>query len=217
MNIQNCNGYFGHFGRLGDRSVYGSVTGFLLPDRERPDDGLAEGLARTEHGCRELRLVRRIRTVLALDGHTLIVVIATSALACRAALKPVAGVNLDGWLGGQNLKLTAALRRVKLSRRLKLTSLIVVDHEAVVIPLTIVESREVSLDLLTDFLELPEIHRCTFPFSPIRFSAPIAFDGRKLQIYIVTKLVNTMPADAIYKLWIVADKIAKQQREKKVR
>lgn len=87
--------------------------------------------------------------------------IATSALACRAALKPVAGVNLDGWLGGQNLKLTAALRRVQLSRRLKLTSLIVVDHKAVVIPLTIVESREVSLDLLTDFLELPEIHRCT--------------------------------------------------------
>ena len=99
--------------------------------------------------------------MLALDGNTFIIVVATSALACRAALKPVAGVNLDGWLGGQNLKLTAALRRVQLSRRLKLTSLIVVDHEAVVIPLTIVESREVSLDLLTDFLELPEIHRCT--------------------------------------------------------
>ena len=99
--------------------------------------------------------------MLALDGHTFIVVIATSALAGRTTLKPVAGVNLDGWLGGQNLKLTAALRRVKLSRSLKLTSLIVVDHEAVVIPLTVVQSREVSLDLLTYLLELPEIHRCT--------------------------------------------------------
>lgn len=46
--------------------------------------------------------------MLALYGHTLIVVIATSALALRTTLKPVAGIDLHGGLGCQNVKLTTA-------------------------------------------------------------------------------------------------------------
>ena len=97
--------------------------------------------------------------MLTLDGHTFIVVVATSALAGRTTLKPVAGVDLHGRLGGQNLKLTAALRRVQLSGGLKLSWLVVIDHEAVVVALAVVQGREVSLYLSTDFLELLEVHR----------------------------------------------------------
>ncbi len=85
--------------------------------------------------------------------------VATTALAGRTSLKPVACVDLHGRLGGQHLKLTAALRRVQLSRSLKLASLIVIDHKAVVIALAVIQCREVSLDLSPDLLELPEIHR----------------------------------------------------------
>ncbi len=59
--------------------------------------------------------------MLALDGHSLVVVVTSAALARRTALKPVSGVDLNSRLGGQDLKQTAALRRVQLCGSLKLS------------------------------------------------------------------------------------------------
>ena len=84
--------------------------------------------------------------MLALDGYCIIVVIDMPALACRAALKPVSGINLHTRLCSEDFQDTAAFRRIQLGCGLDLAWRIAIDHEAVVIALAIVQCREICLD-----------------------------------------------------------------------
>ena len=102
-----------------------------------------ESLSGTEDGGRIVRMVRRVREMLALDGNTVIVVVTASAFALRAACKPVPCIDLHPWLGGGDFEETAALRGIEFGSCLELSRLRPVYHPAVVIPLPVFEGREV--------------------------------------------------------------------------
>ena len=106
------------------------------PDGKSPEDRLFEHLAGTQNRCLVVRLVRGVGTVLALDGHALIVKITAAALSARAAGQPVSGVHLNSGLGGQHFQLAAAFGGVQDRGRLKLPRLIARNQPAVIVSLS---------------------------------------------------------------------------------
>ena len=58
----------------------------------------------TQHGAWELRMVDRIWEVLCFQTKCISKLIFPTALAHFGAIKEVASVKLDAWLGGKNLK-----------------------------------------------------------------------------------------------------------------
>ena len=97
--------------------------------------------------------------MLALDRHALIIEVAPAAFSGGTTRKPVASVDLDCRLGGQNLKHTAALGRIKLGGGLKLSRLITINHPTVIIAFAEFQGREILFYLGSNPLEFLEIHR----------------------------------------------------------
>ena len=78
---------------------------------EGPDDGFLEGLAGAEDRRREVGLVGGVGGVLALDGDGIVIPVDMAGLAGRAALEPVAGVDLDGGSSTGIRRLTPSKKR----------------------------------------------------------------------------------------------------------
>ena len=127
----------------------------LLSYREFKYNSLVEHLAGTKHGRRIVRLIGTVREMLALNCNSIIVMIGDAILAGRAAIKPVAGVNLHAGLGGIDRQLAAAFRRIELGRFLNLTGQITVNQETVVIAFSVVQGREKSIGVPATGSESP--------------------------------------------------------------
>ena len=130
-----------------ESSLLGHIRLFYF---EYEDYRFFESLSRTEDRGWIVRMVRRIREMLALYGNTVIVVVAAAAFAFRAAGKPVAGVNLNTRLCRDDFQQAAALRSVKFGRSLELAGFSPVYNPAVIISFSISESREIGLDIASE-------------------------------------------------------------------
>ena len=97
--------------------------------------------------------------MLTLDGHSIIIMVNMSFLSCRASFQPVSGINLHTRLSSNDFQTSSAGRRIKFSCRLKLSRLHAVDDETVIVALSVVQCRKISLDVASDSLGIDKIHR----------------------------------------------------------
>ena len=97
--------------------------------------------------------------MLAFNGHTVIVIVASAAFALRTPCKPVACIDLHSRLCGQHFKLPAAVRRAEFGGSLYLPRLITVYHPAVVIALAVFQCRKIFIYVPSEHLCRHEVHR----------------------------------------------------------
>ena len=122
-------------------------------------DDTAIFLIGAEQLRREIVMVGCVRHALALDSHTVIIMILLATLAHRGSLQPVAGIDLDCGLVGTDLNHAARLLVTEHGSQMQVAVLIAVNNPAVVIALAIVQGGEILLDVIADHLGLGKIHR----------------------------------------------------------
>ena len=105
-------------------------------------------------------MIRTVREVLCLHSHAAVVIIDAPVLSYRATCKVITCVNLDRRLCGVDLEISSAHHRVELGGLVELSFLEVVENPARVVSLSVIECREILVDILSDSFGFAEIHRC---------------------------------------------------------